>query len=177
MTKATTGTTRALIALALMLLTVLSVALAGVLFFRSSHTTDEPFSLSNSGQPVISDAERHQVLAIAEQFCLRMDALDASDLSGYKKRVSQLLTTKQKAKFDTEFDAFQKLSLDPKLKGTGTILASGLSDIDEDSATALVAHDSTVTDSSGTNERHYRWTVALRRVHGHWLVDDFTPVS
>ena len=177
MTKATTGTTRALIALALMLLTVLSVAVAGVLVYRSSHLTDEPFSLSNSGQPVISDAERHQVLAIAEQFCLRMDALDASDLSGYKKRVSQLLTTKQKAKFDTEFDAFQKLSLDPKLKGTGTILASGLSDIDEDSATALVAHDSTVTDSSGTNERHYRWTVALRRVHGHWLVDDFTPVS
>ena len=160
-----------------MLLTVLSVAVAGVLVYRSSHLTDEPFSLSNSGQPVISDAERHQVLAIAEQFCLRMDALDASDLSGYKKRVSQLLTTKQKAKFDTEFDQFQKLSLDPKLKGTGTILASGLSDIDEDSATALVAHDSTVTDSSGTNERHYRWTVALRRVHGHWLVDDFTPVS
>ena len=177
MTKATTGTTRALIALALMLLTVLSVAVAGVLVYRSSHLTDEPFSLSNSGQPVISDAERHQVLAIAEQFCLRMDALDASDLSGYKKRVSQLLTTKQKAKFDTEFDQFQKLSLDPKLKGTGTILASGLSDIDEDSATALVAHDSSVTDSSGTSERHYRWTVALRKVHGHWLVDDFTPVS
>ena len=160
-----------------MLLTVLSVAVAGVLVYRSSHLTDEPFSLSNSGQPVISDAERHQVLAIAEQFCLRMDALDASDLSGYKKRVSQLLTTKQKAKFDTEFDQFQKLSLDPKLKGTGTILASGLSDIDEDSATALVAHDSSVTDSNGTSERHYRWTVALRKVHGHWLVDDFTPVS
>ena len=177
MTKATTGTTRGLIALALMLLTVLSVVGAGVLVHRSSHLTDEPFSLSNSGQPVVGDAERHQVLAIAEQFCLRMDALDASDLSGYKKRVSQLLTTKQKAKFDTEFDQFQKLSLDPKLKGTGTILASGLSDIDEDSATALVAHDSSVTDSTGTNPRHYRWTVALRKVHGHWLVDDFTPVS
>jgi len=177
LTKATTGTTRGLIALALMLATVLSVAVAGVLVYRSSHLTDEPFSLSNSGQPVVGDAERHQVLAIAEQFCLRMDALDASDLSGYKKRVSQLLTTKQKAKFDTEFDQFQKLSLDPKLKGTGTILASGLSDIDQDSATALVAHDSSVTDSSGTNERHYRWTVALRKVHGRWLVDDFTPVS
>jgi hypothetical protein len=117
------------------------------------------------------------MITVAEQFCLRMDAVDASDVDGYKKRVGQLLTTKQKAKFESQFAQFKSLGLDPKLKGSGTILASGLSDIDSDSATVLVAHDSSVTDSSGTSERHYRWTVALRKVHGDWLVDDFTPVS
>jgi hypothetical protein len=40
-----------------------------------------------------------------------------------------------------------------------------------------VVHDSTVKATSGTTERHYRWTVSLRKVHGDWLVDDFTPVS
>lgn len=160
-----------------MVLTVVSVAVAGVLLYRSSHLTDQPFSLSNSGQAIPSDSVRHQVVAIAEQFCLRMDAVDASDVDGYKKRVSELLTTKQKAKFASEFDQFQKLALDKELKGTGTILASGLSDIDQDSATVLVVHDSTVKASTGTTERHYRWTVTLRKVHGAWLVDDFTPVS
>lgn len=177
MTNATTGRTRGLVALALVTLTVLAVAVAGVLLYRTSHPTDAPFSLSNSGQPIASDSERHQVVAVAEQFCLRMDGVDASDPDGYKKRVSQLLTTKQKAKFESQFAQFKNLGLDPKLKGVGTILASGLSDIDQDSATVLVAHDSTVTDSSGTTDRHYRWTVALRKVNGDWLVDDFTPVS
>jgi Mce-associated membrane protein len=177
LTHATTGRARAFIALALITLTVLSVVVAGVLLYRSSHLTDQPFSLSNSGQVIPSDTERHEVVAVAEQFCLRMDAVDASNIEGYKKKVSELLTTKQKAKFTSEFDQFQKLGLDQQLKGSGTILASGLSDIDQDSASVLVAHDSTVKASTGTTERHYRWTVALRKVHGHWLVDDFTPVS
>ncbi|HEX2893866.1 MAG TPA: hypothetical protein VHO29_07670 [Marmoricola sp.] len=177
MSQATTGRTRGLIALALVVLTALSVAVAGVLLYRSAHLTDEPFSLSNSGQSIPSDAARHQAVAVAEQFCLRMDAVDASDVEGYKKKVSELLTTKQKAKFESEFAQFQKLGLDKELKGTGTILASGVADIDQDSATVLVAHDSSVKASGGTTERHYRWTVALRKVHGDWLVDDFTPVS
>jgi hypothetical protein len=166
LTNATTGRTRGLIALALLVLTVLSVTVAGVLVYRSSHLTDQPFSLSNSGQAIPSDSARHEVVAVAEQFCLRMDAVDASDVEGYKKKVSELLTTKQKAKFTSEFAQFQKLGLDKELKGTGTILASGLGDIDQDSATVLVAHDSTVKASTGTTERHYRWTVALRKVHG-----------
>ena len=177
MTKATTGTTRGLIALGLVVLTALGVLVAGVLVYRAYHPTDEPLSLSNSGQPIPSDSERHEVVAVAEQFCLRMDAVDASDLDGYKKKVSELLTTKQKAKFDETFAQFANLGISQDLKGKGTILASGVSELDDDSATVLVAHDSTLTEPSGTTDRHYRWTVTLRKVDGDWLVDDFTPVS
>jgi hypothetical protein len=172
LTKATTGHTRGPIALALVALTVLSVVLAGVLLYRASHLTDKPFSLSNSGQAITPDSERHAAVALAEQFCLRMDGVD-----GYKKRVSELLTTKQKAKFTSQFAEFEKVGVDKSLKGEGTILSSGVADIDLDSATVLVVHDSTVEATSGTTERHYRWTVSLRKVHGDWLVDDFTPVS
>ena len=177
MTKATTGNTRGLIALALIVLTVLGVLVAGVLAYRSSHLTDEPFSLSNGGQRIPSDAERHEVVAVAEQFCLRMDDLDGSDVEGYEKRVAQLLTTKQKAKFSSEFAEFQKLGIDKTMESTGNVLASGVSDMDADSATVLVVHDSTVKTSAGTTARHSRWTVDLRKVDGEWLVDDFTPVS
>ena len=159
------------------MVTVLAVAVAGVLLYRTSHPTDAPFTLSNSGQPIPSDSDKHKAVAVAEQFTLRMDSVDGSDLEGYKKRVSELLTTKQKAKFISEFANFEKLTTDKSIKGTGTVLSSGISDIDSDSATVLVAHDSSVKASSGTTQRHYRWTVALRKVHGSWLVDDFTPVS
>jgi hypothetical protein len=177
LTKATTGPTRGALALALVALTVLSVVVAGVLVHRASHLTDKPFSLSNSGQAITPDSERHAAVALAEQFCLRMDGVDGSDVDGYKKRVAELLTTKQKAKFTSQFAEFEKVGVDKSLKGEGTILASGVSDIDQDSATVLVVHDSTVKATSGTTERHYRWTVSLRKVHGDWLVDDFTPVS
>jgi hypothetical protein len=177
LTKATTGNTRGVLALVLVVLTALGVVIAGVLLYRASHLTDKPFSLSNSGQVITSDSDRHAAVALAEQFCLRMDAIDGSDVDGYKKRVAQLLTTKQKAKFTSQFAEFEKVGVDKSLKGEGTILSSGLADIDPDSATVLVVHDSTVKATSGTTERHYRWTVSLRKVHGSWLVDDFTPVS
>jgi Mce-associated membrane protein len=177
LTKATTGNTRGLIVLALTLLLALGVITSAVLFLRQDNLTDKPFGLSNSGRTIPTDEERHEVLAVAEQFCLRMDGIDGSDTDAYKKRVSELLTTKQKTKFLSEFAEFEKLGTDEQLKGTGTVLASGVEDMDNDSATVLVAHDSTVKASSGTTERHYRWTVDLRRVDGDWLVDDFTPVS
>jgi hypothetical protein len=177
LTKATTGHSRGLIALALVVVTLVCLGAAGVLLQRASHLTDKPFSLSNSGQAIPTDSERHAVVAVAEQFCLRMDSVDGSDVEGYKKRVSELLTTKQKAKFTSGFAEFEKVGLDKSLKGEGTVLSSGVADIDQDSATVLVVHDSTVKASSGTTERHYRWTVSLRKVHGDWLVDDFTPVS
>lgn len=158
-------------------MTVLALLAAGLLFLHQRNLTDEPFSLSNGGRPIPTDAERHKVVAVAEQFSLRMDGVSGDDPDGYVKKVGELLTTKQKAKFTQEFADFQKLGVQKGLQGTGTILASGLADMDDDSATVLVAHDSTVKASDGTTQRHYRWTVTLRKVDGKWLVDDFSPVT
>lgn len=177
MTKATTGTTRGWIALVLLVLLVVGLAASGLLLQRQGNLTDKPFTLSNSGRMIPTQTDRAEAVAVAEQFCLRMDAVDGSDLEGYREEVSELLTTKQKAKFTGEFAEFEKLGVEQDLKGTGTVLASGLADMDQDSATVLVVHDSTVTSASNTTERHYRWTVELRKVSGEWLVDDFTPVS
>lgn len=172
-----TGKTRGLIALVLLVLLVLALAASGLLLQRQANLTDKPFSLSNNGRMIPSDAERAEVVAVAEQFCLRMDAVDGSDLEGYRDKVAELLTTKQKTKFTGEFAEFEKLGVEQDLKGKGTVLASGLADMDQDNATVLVVHDSTVTSAANTTERHYRWTVELRKVSGEWLVDDFTPVS
>jgi Mce-associated membrane protein len=132
---------------------------------------------TNNGDPLISDSERAKVKAVAEQFCLRMDDVDTSDPEAYTKNVKELLTTKLKAAFDQQFDAVNKLETDKTVKGVGTVLASGIADIDPDSATVLVAHDTAVTSSSGDVQRHARWTVSLRKINGRWLVDNWNPAS
>ena len=177
MTNATTRNTGSFVALALVLVTGLSLVLAGVLLYRSAHLTDEPFSLSNGGQRIPPEDEQHKVVAVAEQFCLRVDAFDGDHPEEYQKSVTEMLTTKYKKAFDTEFAAIQQLGIQKGQKGKGTVIASGIGSLDADSATVLVVHDNTITSSAGTTQRHSRWSVELDKVDGRWLVDDFTPVS
>jgi hypothetical protein len=35
----------------------------------------------------------------------------------------------------------------------------------------------TAKSDGGTQVHHYRWTVSLVKVQGHWRVDDFNQVS
>ena len=177
MTKTTTGTTRGLIVLALLLLLLVGAALSLVFAQRMSDLTDKPFSLSNDGRVIPSDTERHRAIAVAEQFCLRVDAFTGDDPDGYKKSVTEMLTTKYKKAFETEFAAIEQLGIQKGQTGKGTVVASGIGEMDDDSATVLVVHDNTITSSAGTTQRHSRWTVDLNKVDGTWLVDDFNPVN
>jgi hypothetical protein len=132
------------------------------------------------------DAARDDALRAAEQFALRMDAFDGADLAGYTKSVEPLLTDKEKTVFGQQLKEFQQLydqvqkASQAKNKtspqpGKGTIVMGGVSDIDADSATVLVAHDSTIPGS--TQKLHSRWTISMRQIDGRWLVDSFTPVA
>jgi hypothetical protein len=177
LTNAPTGRARGPIALALVVVTALCAAFAGVMVYRATHLTDAPFSLTNNGQKIPTDEQRHTVVAVAEQFCLRVDGFDGDDPDGYRKQVLPLLTTKYKRAFETQFQAIEQLGVQRGQKGKGTVVVSGIGTMDEDSATVLVVHDNTITSQSGTVQRHYRWTIDLNKVGGRWLVDDFTPVS
>ena len=163
--------------LALALLLAVGVAASLVLLQRQANLTDKPFSLSNDGRVIPSDSARHRVVAVAEQFCLRVDAFNGDDADTYRKLVTEMLTTKYKKAFDTEFAAIEQLGIQKGQTGKGTIVASGVGEMDDDSATVLVVHDNTITSSAGTTQRHSRWSIDLVKVDGKWLVDDFTPVS
>jgi predicted RecA/RadA family phage recombinase len=155
---------------------VLAVAASAFLFYRYARFDDAPAGFAADG-PTVTDAERGAVLAVTEQFALRMDNIDGKDVKGYTEGVLELLTTKGKASFEKQFEALQKVGVDPKTKGEGRVLATAIAEMDDDSATTLVVHDAVVTTAQGSTGRHYRWTVSLRKVHGDWLVDDFNPVE
>lgn len=133
------------------------------------------------------EAGRAAALQAAEQFTLRMDAFDGADLAGYTKSVSPLLTDKEKTVFTQQLQQFQKLyqqvqkasqgkgAAQAPQPGKGTIVMAGVSQVDADSATVLVAHDSTIPGAS--QKLHSRWTISMRKIDGDWLVDSFTPVA
>lgn len=157
----------------LVLLTVIAVYL-GV---RYASFEDGPSRIGGDRDSWVSDAERSEALQVAEQFALRMDAINGADPKAYADKVKELLTTKGKSAFEEQFAALQQLGTDKQTRGTGEVLATALADIDHDSASALVVHDAVVTSPQGSNGRHYRWTVALEKVKGEWLVDSFQQVG
>jgi len=130
-----------------------------------------------------ADSARRAAVVAAEEFALRMDNFQAASATAYTDDVEKLMTTKGRAGFaqvkqviSQVFAAAQPTSKALK-KGqqapTGKIVYAGIGDIDDDSATVLVAHDTSVTNS--TKQLHFRWTVELKKVDGRWLVDDLPP--
>jgi hypothetical protein len=112
-----------------------------------------------------------------------MDNFAAPSVAAYESGIEQLMTTKGK----TDFAQYKQVvapvynALQPTKKQqqqgvkapTGSIALAGVSDISSDAATVLVAHDSGVTGTA--KQLHFRWTIALRKVDGRWLVDDLPP--
>lgn len=168
--------TPALVIAAWAAILVLLAAIAVYLGVRYASFEDGPSRIGGDRDSWVGDTQRSEVLQVAEQFALRMDAINGADPEAYSAEVKELLTTKGKASFDEQFAALQQLGTDKQTRGTGEVLAAGLADIDHDSATALVVHDAVVTTAQGSNGRHYRWTVSLEKVRGSWLVDSFVQV-
>lgn len=129
------------------------------------------------GDEARQERDRADATAVAEQFALRMDNFSSDHLDRYARQINQLLTTKAKAKFDPVFKQFSQVYRQGHVSGSGRVLVAGIGEVDQDSATALVVHDMTARSDGGTQVHHYRWTVSLVKVQGHWRVDDFNQVS
>jgi hypothetical protein len=137
--------------------------------------------------------EREAVMAQTEQFLLRMgtygpDLLDESGaMPEYRERVKEVITAKFAVSFEKEAATAEQLVAQAKISRVAAVFSTGVSAIDEDSATALVAGsftDSYPTDQSSDQSSDqprepapFRIEVDLVKVDGEWLVDSFTPVT
>lgn len=129
-----------------------------------------------------AERDRSDAVKAAEQFALRMDGIQLGNFEAYKSSVEPLLTTKEKTVFEQQFKQFEQVYKQAKAQGLpnskagkGTIVFAAASDADPDSATVLVAHDSSVPGQA--QALHFRWQLGMRKVEGTWLVDDFQPVE
>jgi len=129
--------------------------------------------------------DREAVMAQTEQFLLRMgtygpDLLDdKGGMPEYRERVKAVITPKFAVSFDKEAATAEQLVAQAGISRKADVFSTGVSTIDADSATALVA--GTFTDSYPKGEARepapFRIEVTLVKVRGEWLVDDFAPVT
>lgn len=136
-------------------------------------------------------AQREQVMSQTEQFMLRMgtfgpDLLDEEGaMPEYRERVKDVITPKFATSFDEEAGTAEQLVVQAGVAREAEVLATGVSTIDADSATALVAGtftDSFPRDAKGEERVSsepvpFRIEVTLVKTGGEWLVDDFAPVT
>ena len=136
-------------------------------------------------------ADREQVMSQTEQFLLRMgtfgpDLLDEQGaMPEYRDRVTEVLTPKFATSFEKEVSTAEQLVAQAGVAREADVFATGVSVIDADSATALVAGsftDSYPRDAEGEKRISaepvpFRIEVQLVLSDGEWLVDDFSPVT
>jgi hypothetical protein len=132
-------------------------------------------------------------MAQAEQFMLRVNTygpdLLAEDgtMPEYRKLVLEVITAKFKASFEEGVTAAEQTVAKAGVGRTAKIFATGVSSLDADSATVLVA--GSFTNSYPKNAKNldsdrvedvpapFRVEVQLVKTEGEWLVDDFAPVT
>ena len=127
-----------------------------------------------------SDAEletRAYVARVAEQFTVSVNNYDSESVEDYQSTVSRMLSTKFQTEFAKAMEDIVASVQQAQMDSKGTVLASGVATVDDDSARVLVVADADVKTVFDNRQRHFRWEVALVKVDGTWLVDDFTPVA
>ena len=112
------------------------------------------------------------------------DQLEGGQLPEYRELVTEVITPKFATSASTSrWPTAEQIVAQAGVSREAEVFSAGVSTIDADSATALVA--GTFTDSYPDNAGElrpqepvpFRIQVALVKTEGEWLVDDFTPVT
>jgi len=157
-------------------LVVVLLAASGTLIWLLAGRRGEAGDLQSS---------RETVMAQTDQFILRMgtygpDLLDdKGQMPEYRSRVKAVITPKFATSFDQQAGTAEQMVAQAGVSREAQIFATGVSAIDSDSATALVAGTFTDTYKKGGQQQPvpFRIEVSLVRTDGKWLVDNFTPVT
>ena len=136
-------------------------------------------------------ADREAVMAQARQFMLRLntygpDQLEGEQMPEYRELVGEVMTPKFRTSFEQGVVAAEQTVVEARVGRTAEVFAAGVSDLDGDKATALVAGSFTSSyprrgakpDGPRVEDEpvSFRVQVELVRSEGEWLVDDFDPV-
>lgn len=141
------------------------------------------------GEAADEQQQREAAMSQASQFMLRLNTYgpdlldDQGQMPEYRSSVSEVITPKFETSFEQGVVAAEQTVAKAGLSREAKVFATGISTIDADSATALVAGSFTnaYPDAKGAavpdESAPFRIVVSLVRSRGEWLVDDFTPVT
>jgi Mce-associated membrane protein len=118
---------------------------------------------------------RQAVQRVASAFAANVNTYSSSDIAGYTQRVRPLLSDEFERSFSRAIQGIVAQMRTAKIQSRGEVLVTGVSTLDQDSATVLVVCDADVNTAVGSRARHFRWEVDLIRRDGRWLVNGFEP--
>lgn len=136
----------------------------------------------------VSQPQRDEVMSVARQFMLAINTYgpdqvdDQGQMPQYRQDVTALITPKFQASFDQSVTIAEQTAK-AGLTRKADVFATGVSSLDQDSATVLVAGSFTNTYAGKGGKQvsdepaPFRVAVQVVRIGGKWLVDDFAPVT
>lgn len=140
--------------------------------------------------PVDKTKDREQVLAAADTFATRFNTYGPDLLNEQGKMpkyadVGTLMTAKFRKVFDQNVVLAEKTVAETGIARVATVLGTGISTIDGDSATVLIGTtvDSSYPSPDDPKERidfapqRFRYEITMVKVDGAWLVDDLDDVD
>jgi Mce-associated membrane protein len=128
---------------------------------------------SSASSSTQESAAREDVQRVASSFAANVNTYSSSDIEGYSERVRPLLTDKFEGSFSRAIQGIVAQMRSAQIESQGEVLVTGVSSVDQDSATVLVVVDADVSTAVGERARHFRWEVDLVRQQSKWLVDGF----
>lgn len=180
----------------LVLLIVLSVVLVlSIGTFVGLAVTGEssPTAIFDGDADETDETDRQAVMSQAQQFILRVNTYgpdllaDDGTMPEYRELVREVITDKFAASFEESVPAAESTVSQAGFSRAAEVFGAGVSVIDDDSATALVAGSFTnsypvdAEDLDGERQDDlplpFRVRIELVKVGGEWLVDGFAPVT
>ena len=122
---------------------------------------------------------RQDVVTRASDFAVTFYTYSVKDKVGYQHRVKPLMTASYYKDFVKITNAmFAVIKDKAQSSGDAKVLSVAVESIDQDSAVAIVAVNTTVrtNDSDEAVARRFRWKINMRKVGGKWLVSVFDSV-
>ncbi len=173
------------LALAGVLTVVLAAAVATSIWLAASRGFEAIGIESGAGD---LQAERDTVMRQTRQFMLRTgtygpDQLVDGQLPEYRELVEEVITPKFATSFEQSVTTAEQIVAQAGVQRQAEVFSTGVSTIDADSATALVAgsFQDSYPDRAGDFQPQepvpFRIQVTLVKTDGDWLVDDFTPIT
>ena len=168
------------------LVVVLLAALGTIVWLTATRGFD---AINIEGGASEVQAEREAVMSQTQQFMLRANTYgpdqldDSGQLTDYRALVEEVITPKLSSSFAKEVTAAEQIVAQTGAERTTEVFSTGVSTIDGESATALVAGTfvTSYPDKQGelqpTEPVPFRVQVTLVKTEGEWLVDDFDPIT
>jgi Mce-associated membrane protein len=176
------------LALLAVLAVLLLASVAAVAYLAATRPVP---ALRIDGKQEALQSQRESVMNQAEQFMLRINTYgpdkltDDGTMPSYRKLVEEVITPKFAADFEKNAPLAEATVKQAGLARSAQVFSTGVSAIDSDSATALVAGSITQSypKKPGSGQRvqtepaPFRVQVSLVKIKGTWLVDDFQPLT